>query len=161
MQTNVQLPHYRPEMRDSQKPAGPQQTQENNGGPRGYGQPQAQRPQAPGPTGNGGGVKSSSVPAPAPQPGTGQPPNLYPQLTPDMLTQQLYANRNSIPPEQLIMQVYQLLQQRLPQPQEVQQLQMLPHEQMVNQLFNVPQGPAAQQQPSPVQQAVLPQQRPF
>ena len=157
----AQLPAYRPEARDAQapRPGPPAQTQENNGGPKGFGQPQAQNrmsapAQAPGPS-NLARSRGAQAQGPAmPPPGSGQPGSLYPQLPPDFQSQ-LWQNRNSMPPMDLITAAFMQLQGRQPSADEVGSLlQSSPNtDHLIEQLLNI-QNPG---QPQYMQQIVNPQ----
>lgn len=115
----TQMPNYRPDARDARAPKGFQpQTQQNNGGPVGLGQPRknlktAINPQAsPTPAG----------PAGPPPPGQGNPQNLYPADPGANAERLLWANRNSVPPDELIQQAFVAFLQRAANPDEIQHL---------------------------------------
>lgn len=84
--------------------------------------------------------------------GRGIPGALYGAAAPPDPRAQLWANRNSMDPIQLIMQGYLQLAGRAPQDFEIQALLQAPStDALVEQLFNL-QQPG---QPSPVQSAIL------
>lgn len=129
------------------------QTQANNGGPRGLGQPGRSTPQAASQgAGSPGAGADGALPVPA-QPGTGHPGALYGQ--PAVQTDpraQLWASRNSVDPIQLIMTAFMQFQGRAPQQFEIQSLLQAPNvDALAEQLLNL-QQPG---QMSPVQSAIL------
>lgn len=145
----MQTPFYKTGERDMQAPDGFQpQTQQNNGGPKGLGQPARSTPQAQ-PMAKPGGAQPQPE---QPMPGNGQPGNLYGQSAPAHPGADLWANRNSMDPVQLIQMAFLRFQGRAPAPFEVQSLLQSPStDALVEQLLNL-QRPG---QPSPVQQAIL------
>lgn len=127
------------------------QTQQNNGGPRGLGQPARSTPQA-GPSGSGG--PAGGPPGPVPVvPGTGNPMALYGQSAQQADPRaNIWANRNSMDPVQLIMQAFMSMQGRAPQPLEIESLLQAPSiDALAESLLNL-QAPGQQ---SPIQHAVL------
>lgn len=126
---NVQLPRYRPEQREMNAPpgsapypAGPN-TQRNNAGPVGFGQPNKRIAMAVNPSGPRQGAGSPAAPAP-PELGTGDPRALYPEPVDPVenAKRDIWANRNSRPAGQLIQQAYAALLGRQPAPGEAEHL---------------------------------------
>jgi hypothetical protein len=96
------------------------QTQANNGGPRGLGQPRktlktAINPQT--------GPAAPSAP-PSPPPGQGQPGALYPEPVDPIANAErdLWANRNSRQPAELVQNAFLAFLNRPAAPEETQQL---------------------------------------
>ncbi len=148
----AQMPFYKTGERDMGAPQGFQpQTQANNGGPRGLGQPARSTPQSI-PT-----ASPRSAPqgpqAQGPMPGTGHPGALYgPSQAAQDPRSALWANRNSMDPLQLIMQAFLSMQGRAPQQFEIDTLLQAPSvDALAEQLLNL-QQPGQQ---TPVQSAIL------
>lgn len=144
----VQLPFYKTGEREMGAPPGFQPqggqplTQRNNGGPVGLGQPARSTPMA-APGGRGSSPRPMAPPQP-PMAGTGQPPHIYapnPQANP---AANIWANRNTMEPLELILRSFLEVHGRLPQPQEVQMLmQTGSNDQIAEQLL------------TPIQSAIL------
>lgn len=114
----LQAPDYRPYARGAEAPRGFQpQTQRNNGGPVGLGQPRKTLKTA---------INPQSAPTPSaptgPPPGVGNPANLYPPDATQNAERLLWANRNSVPPDELIQQAFVAFLQRAANPDEIQYL---------------------------------------
>jgi hypothetical protein len=156
-----QLPRYRPEARETgapqpgpQGPQGPDQTQDNNGGPKGFGQPAAGNKMSPagGPASAGGpkGPQKMQSP-PAPAPGSGKPGALYPPAPP-MMSAQIWGSRNSMPPVDLIQSAFLQAFQRQATADEMSQFLQTPGaDQLAMQLINMV-NPGQQSQ---TQQAIM------
>lgn len=160
-----QAPLYRPGNRDMGAPRGFQppnvqpQTQANNGGPRGLGQPRktlktAINPQSsptPGPGAPGS-------PPPSPPPGQGQPGALYPEPVDPMenAERDLWANRNSRQPAELVQNAFLAFLNRPAAPEETQQFLSGADsvDALVYQLLSLKPNPTAQSNPS-LQSAIL------
>lgn len=119
-----QAPLYRPGDRGMQAPRGfqppnPQrQTQANNGGPMGLGQPRKNLKTA---------INPQAAPTPGPQappPGQGQPQALYPEPVDPIANAErdLWANRNSHQPAELVQKAFLAFLNRPAAPEETQQL---------------------------------------
>lgn len=121
-----QAPLYRPGDRGMQAPRGFQppnvqpQTQANNGGPRGLGQPRKTLKTAINPSGPASGPAAP----PLPMPGQGQPQGLYPEPVDPIANAErdLWANRNSRQPAELVQNAFLAFLNRPAQPEETQQL---------------------------------------
>lgn len=119
-----QAPLYRPGDRGMQAPRGFQppnvqpQTQANNGGPRGLGQPSKTLKTAINPQ-----TGPAAPPAP-PTPGQGQPQGLYPEPVDPIANAErdLWANRNSRQPAELVQNAFLAFLNRPAAPEETQQL---------------------------------------
>ncbi len=149
----AQQPFYKSGEREMGAPSGFQpQTQQNNGGPKGLGQPAKSTPQAANPGAGSGGGSASTQPQPI-MPGTGHPAALYGQSAAAQDPRaSLWANRNSTDPVQLIMTAFMQFQGRAPQQFEIDSLLRAPNvDALTEQLLNL-QQPGQQ---SPVQSAIL------
>ena len=154
-----QAPLYRPGDRGMQAPRGFQppnvqpQTQANNGGPRGLGQPRKTLKTAINPSG----PAAPSAP-PSPPPGQGQPGALYPEPVDPIANAErdLWANRNSRQPAELVQNAFLAFLNRPAQPEETQQLLSGADsiDALVYQLLSLKPNPAAQPAPS-LQSAIL------
>lgn len=151
-----QFPDYRPAARGTAAPPGfqpdPQrQTQRNNGGPVGMGQPAKSLRTAIAPQGG----RPTPPPPQAPTAGTGDPSALYPADQTANIERMLWSNRHSMDPMALVQQAFTGFLQRPASPDELQQLLSASSsvDDLTYRLLALKPTPPS---PSPTQQAVLP-----
>ena len=148
----LQAPDYRPDARGVGAPPGYQpqrQTQRNNGGPIGLGQPAKSLKTAINPARK---AAPGAPPAP-PQFGQGDPRALYPEVPDeDNVDRLLWADRNSMAPAELIQKAFTSFLQREADPMEVQSLltQSPTVDHLVQQLLSLKPAP-----PAPMRSAIL------